>query len=107
MAQKVQVILVDDVDGGSADETVSFALDGVHYEIDLSTRRASELRASMEPWVGHARRVGTRSGRTQRNPRGSGDVAAIRAWAKSRGLPVSERGRVSADIRQKYAARSL
>lgn len=106
MAQKVQVVLIDDVDGGPANETVSFALDGVHYEIDLAARRASELRAAMEPWVGHARKVGARTSRSGRSTRGSGDVAAIRAWAKSHGFAVSERGRISADVRQAYAARN-
>jgi hypothetical protein len=106
MAQRVQVILVDDVDGGSADETVSFALDGVTYEIDLAARRASEFRAAMEPWVRHARRVGTRASRSGRSSRSTGDVAAIRAWAKSHGYAVNERGRISADIRQAYAARN-
>jgi hypothetical protein len=106
MAQKVQVILVDDVDGGPADETVSFSLDGVRYEIDLAARRASDLRAAMEPWVAHARRVGTRASRPGRSSRGSGEVAAIRAWAKSHGFAVNERGRIPADIRQAYAARN-
>ena len=62
MAQKVQVILVDDVDGGEAAETVSFALDGVSYEIDVSEENAEALREALAPWVGHARRVGGRSG---------------------------------------------
>jgi hypothetical protein len=106
MAQKVQVILVDDVNGGPADETISFALDGVHYEIDLAARGAADLRKALEPWIGHARRVGARSTRSARSSRGSSDVAAIRAWAKSHGHAVRERGRISADVRQAYAARS-
>ncbi len=57
MAQKVQVILVDDVDGGEAAETVSFALDGVSYEIDVSQKNAKALRDALGAWVGHARRV--------------------------------------------------
>lgn len=106
MAQKVQVILIDDVDGGHADETVSFAIDGVSYEIDLASARAEELRASFEPWVAHARHVGIRSARGARQGKSS-EVAAIRAWAKSKGLPVNERGRISAEVRQAYAARSV
>jgi hypothetical protein len=101
MAQKVQVILVDDVDGGQADETVNFALDGVNYEIDLSASRARELRKDLEPWVSKARKVGSRGSRSGR----VSDVSAIRAWAKANGVPVSERGRVSAEGRQAYAAR--
>ena len=106
MAQKVQVVLIDDVDGGHADETVSFALDGVHYEIDLSSARAAQLRAAVEPWASKARKVGVRSSRSGSSSRSSGDVAAVRAWAKSHGFAVSERGRISSDVRKAYAART-
>ena len=107
MAQKVQVILVDDIDGGAATETVAFALDGVGYEIDLSAKNAAKLRDTFASYVGAARKVGAarrpgrRSGR-----RGSGDNrnAEIRAWAKSRNMKVSERGRLPADIVAKYDA---
>jgi hypothetical protein len=105
MAQKVQVILVDDIDGGPADETLSFSLDGVSYEIDLSTANAAKLRDSFAPYVGTARRVGGRSaagrGRTRR---GTGDnrTAQIREWARANGHTVNERGRVAADIIAAY-----
>ncbi len=62
MAQQVQVVLVDDLDGGKAAETVSFALDGVTYEIDLSAKNAAKLRDAFGSWVGHARRAGGRRG---------------------------------------------
>ena len=57
MAQRVQIILEDDYDGGTAEETVSFALDGAEYEIDLSSKNASGLRDALAPWVAHARRL--------------------------------------------------
>ena len=60
MAQRVQIILEDDYDGGEADETVSFALDGAEYEIDLSSANAAELRNALAPWLSHARKVGGR-----------------------------------------------
>ena len=111
MAQKVQVILVDDIDGGEADETVSFALDGVSYEIDLSESNAAELRDAFAQWVGHARRVGGRSTARARgtsakkNGAAAGarpDLAEVRAWAREAGYEVSDRGRVSAQILQAY-----
>lgn len=108
MAQKVQVVLVDDLDGGEAAETVSFGLDGVTYEIDLSDRNASSLRDAFAPWVGHARRVGGRStsGRRRSGARLSGsrssDTATIREWARANGQTVSDRGRISADLRAAY-----
>lgn len=110
MAQKVQVILVDDLDGGTASETVSFALDGTAYEIDLSAKNAEKLRDAFAAYVGVARKAGRASARTARGSRGGTAAAdreqnqAIRAWAKKKGLNVSERGRIPAEIVEKYHA---
>ena len=117
MAQKVQVVLVDDLDGGTADETVSFSLDGVAYEIDLTTENAAKLRDQFAVYVGSARRVGGRAarGRSRGGRSGSGDggggrsggrrsgeSAQIREWARQNGFQVSERGRISAEVRDAY-----
>jgi hypothetical protein len=118
MAQKVQVILVDDVDGGEASETVSFALDGVSYEIDVSESNAAALRDALAPWVGHARRVGGRSGGSgggRARSGGSGgsgsgrsrgnskhDLSDVRSWARENGFQVSDRGRVSSEVIAAY-----
>ena len=109
MAQKVQVTLVDDLDGESAaDETVVFGLDGQAYEIDLTAANAAKLRDALAPYVGSARKTG-RSGRSaggaRRSRGGDSRVAEIRAWAKAQGLAVNERGRIPADIVAKYDAR--
>lgn len=106
MAQKVQVLLIDDVDGGNADETIRFGLDGVDYEIDLSAKNAGKLRDVLAKYVGEARRVGGRR-RTRRKDASAGpasDAATIRDWAKENGWEVSDRGRVSTEIREAYAA---
>ena len=66
MAQKVQVVLVDDIDDGAADETITFSLDGVTYEIDLSSEHAAQMRNAIAPWVGAGRRVGGRAQRAAR-----------------------------------------
>jgi hypothetical protein len=108
MAQKVQVVLVDDLDGSGADETVSFSLDGVSYEIDLTTAHAAELRDAFATWVGHARRVGGRArvGRRTTGSRSpSGESAAIREWARANGYKVNDRGRIPADVKAAYDAR--
>lgn len=105
MAQKVQVVLIDDIDGGAADETVAFALDGASYEIDLSTRNASRLRDALAPFVGHARKASRSAGRRSRSGNRSGKSAEIRAWARQQGLQVNERGRIPADLAAQYAAR--
>ena len=107
MAQKVQVILVDDVDGGEAEESVAFGLDGVNYEIDLSTSNAEALREALAPWVGHARRVGGRaSGRSRSAGKSSRssktDLGEVRSWARKNGFQVSDRGRVSAEVLAAY-----
>jgi hypothetical protein len=106
MAQKVQVVLVDDLDGGSADETVTFSLDGVSYEIDLSHDNAARLRDLLAAYVGHARRVGGGRRSTSRAARsqGPGNPAEVRAWAKSQGISVNERGRISAELLATFSA---
>lgn len=105
MAQKVRVLLIDDVDGSDAEETVTFALDGVTYEIDLNAKNAAKLRDAFAPWVGSGRRSGGRkiSGRRGTVSRGPSESQKIREWAKSNGYQVSDRGRVSAEIREAYA----
>jgi hypothetical protein len=105
VAQRVEVVLVDDLDGGQAEETVQFSLDGVSYEIDLNAANAAALRDAMALYVGHGRRVGGRrsSGRSSsRRSGGSPETAAIRAWAREQGLPVNERGRIPGDIVAQY-----
>jgi len=108
MAQKVQTLFVDDLDGSDAEGTVRFGLDGVHYEIDLNTAHAKELRDVLARYVeagrkapGSARRV-TRS-RTQATTNGL-NSNEIRDWAKTNGLEVKDRGRVPADVITKFRA---
>jgi hypothetical protein len=108
MAQKVEVRLIDDLDGGQAEETVAFGLDGSTYEIDLSSTNATKLRDGFAAYVSAARKVG----RTGKRARTSGGAAtadreqnqAIREWAKKKGLKVSERGRIPAEIAEQYHA---
>ena len=106
MAQKVNIVLVDDLDGTEASETVSFGLDGTQYEIDLNDAHASALRDALAGYVGHARKVagGRRGRRTSGSSSTGGDTKAIREWARVQGYEVSDRGRVSAEIREAYAA---
>jgi hypothetical protein len=112
MAQKVEVRLVDDLDGEAADETVKFAVDGIEYEIDLSSKHALELRKSVDAFVGAARRIGRmgagRRGGVRAAGAGSGGNRernqAIRDWAKSKGVEVSDRGRISQELVDQYDA---
>ncbi len=109
MAQRVNVVLEDDLDGSDADETVTFALDGVNYEIDLSAANADKLREALALYVGHGRKTSgrRRTGAPARKGAASGSgpsAADIRVWARENGHDVPERGRVSADVREAYAA---
>lgn len=110
MAQRVEVVLVDDLDGGPADETVQFGLDGVGYEIDLTADNAAALREAFAVYVGHARKTSGRRSAGRGGGRGAAasgrasQTAAIRAWAKQQGLPVNERGRIPAAIVAQYEA---
>ena len=107
MAQRVQIVLEDDLDGGVAAETVTFGLDGVSYEIDLSDKNAGKLRDEFASWIGHARRSGGRRSTGRRTSGASSatsrrDLSAVRAWARSNGHQVSDRGRVSAAVQEAY-----
>jgi hypothetical protein len=101
VAQRVQIVLEDDLDGGTADETVAFGLDGAEYEIDLSSTNANGLREALAPWLGHARKVGGRRRRGTKSV-ASSSTSDIRAWAQANGHDVSSRGRVSAEVREAY-----
>jgi hypothetical protein len=108
MAKQIQEILIDDLDGGEAKETVAFAIDGASYEIDLSEVNAKKLRDSLSAFVQSARRSGALA--TRRRRAGGARAltreksADIRAWAKSHGLNVSERGRIASKIVEQYEA---
>lgn len=106
MAQKIQTLFIDDIDGGVAEGTIRFGLDGADYEIDLSTRHGDELRAALQAYIAHARKLtgGARRGAAVRTGRRTGamDTGAVRAWARENGIDIKERGRVPADVLAKY-----
>lgn len=108
MARKVQVMLVDDLDGGTAEETVTFAIDGTSYEIDLSSDNAAALRESIDRYVQAARKAGRGGTRTNRRPTATSQRSgreqnqAIREWAKGKGLQVSDRGRIPQEVIDQY-----
>lgn len=112
MAQRHIVQLIDDLDEGVADETVTFALDGATYEIDLSAKNAAKLRDVMAEYVGAGRRVSgggprTSSSGQRRGRPGRGDreqTQAIREWARSNGQKIGEKGRIPAHILDAYNA---
>ena len=106
MAQKTQIILVDDIDGSEATQSVTFALDGVTYEIDLNDDHAAALRETIEEWTVKARRSGGRRIRRRAGvaARTHSNTQKVREWASANGYEVSDRGRIPASIREAYDA---
>jgi hypothetical protein len=114
MARRTIQVLTDDIDGGEAEETVKFGLDGVQYEIDLSKKNASKMRDVLSQFVAAGRRVGRGGlvvGGRAATARSRGGAAAdreqnraIREWAQGKGIQVSDRGRIKQDIVDRYHA---
>lgn len=103
MAKRTVVLLEDDIDGSEASETVTFALDGNDYEIDLNVPHANELREALKRYVSVARKPGGR-GRAARRSAADPDTKTIREWAKQNGIEVNSRGRIHGDVVEKYKA---
>ena len=109
VAQKIQTLFIDDIDGSAAEGTVRFALDGTDYEIDLNKQHAEALRKALAKYVEAARRS---SGATARRPARSGrrssasglNTTEVREWAKAQGIEVKDRGRVPAELVVKFRA---
>jgi hypothetical protein len=109
MAKQTITRLIDDLDDSDADETVKFGLDGVQYEIDLSSKNAAKLRQALEPYVNAGHRLG-RAAASQPRRRGAQTVSdreqnkAIREWARSKKKKISDRGRIPEEIVAEYHA---
>jgi nucleoid-associated protein Lsr2 len=108
MAQKVQTLLVDDLDGSEAEGTVRFGLDGTEYEIDLNAKHAEQLRDVLARYVAAARRTGAS---TRQPVRGRREATAstlntteVREWAKTQGIDVKDRGRIPGELVVKFKA---
>lgn len=104
MAQKVNIVLVDDIDGSEAVETVSFGLDGATYEIDLNEKNARALRDSFAGYLGHARKMTNSRGRKAKSTSSGPSARELRDWARSNGYEVSDRGRVPSEVRDAFEA---
>lgn len=117
--QKVTTVLIDDIDGSDAAETIAFAIDGTSYEIDLNETHAQDLRQSLASYVANARRCsGGRRARGGRKPANSpasssttkdasktsktANAAEIRDWARANGYDVPDRGRIPSDVREAF-----
>jgi hypothetical protein len=102
VAQRTQILYIDDIDGSQADGTVRFGLDGTAYEIDLNKKHADQLAEGIRPYIDAARKVpssrrSVHGGRPARQ-----NQSDVRAWARAQGLKVSDRGRIPADLLTRY-----
>jgi hypothetical protein len=109
MAKKTVVLLEDDIDGAEASQTVSFALDGTEYEIDLHDGHAQELRGALERFTNAGRKLtsvrGSKQTTSARKTGTSGvDAKAVRRWAAENGIQVNARGRIQAEVVERYEA---
>ena len=104
MAQKVNIVLIDDIDQSDAEETVTFGLDGREFAIDLNKKNARSLRDALAPYVAHARPVSRSSRRSSGRAANGAAPSEIRAWARDNGFNVPERGPVAAEVREAHAA---
>jgi hypothetical protein len=106
VAQRTVVTLEDDIDGSEAEGTVTFAFNGVQYDIDLSEKNSDKLAKALAPYVASARKVSTRASARSAPAGGSHkhDQSAVREWARAQGMTLSDRGRIAADVLAKYEA---
>jgi len=105
MATRTAVVLEDDLDGGRADQTVEFGLDGTAYMIDLSAKNAARFGRQLAPFIERARKAGRAQRRQPAGPASARERSSrIRAWAKDQGITVSDRGRIPAGIAEQYDA---
>jgi len=113
MAQRITTLFIDDLDGGDAEGTVPFSLDGTDYEIDLNAAHAKEFRAALAPYIEHARKATgtarkTIRGSARKAANGSGsdsgviDTAKVREWAQKQQLGIKARGRIPANVVEQY-----
>jgi hypothetical protein len=111
MATRYETVLVDDIDGSDATETLTFGLDGKSYVLDLSDQNAEKFRKAFAPYaeaarkeqaVASARRSTTSSSSSTGGKRD--DLQAIREWASKNGHSVSSRGRIAGSVVDAYDA---
>jgi hypothetical protein len=108
VAQKIQTLFIDDIDGSEAEGTVRFGLDGADYEIDLNAKHADALRKALTKYIDAARRstgAARRPARAGRRASASGvNTTEVREWAKAQGIEVKDRGRVPAELVVRFRA---
>lgn len=112
MASVTEVKYVDDLDGSEAAGEFVFGCDGIAYSIDLSAENSDRVEDFLAPYIAVARKLGKISAGNVTPIRRAGGAAStdrlqnqvIREWARGQGMQVAERGRIPADVVEKYHA---
>jgi nucleoid-associated protein Lsr2 len=106
-----KTLIIDDLTGDTGAKTRTLEFDGTKYEIDLTDASFGELRALLKPYLRAARQVGgpvvagsRRARSSSKGSKGPTEASIIRAWARSVGMPVTERGRVAPEVRAAWQA---
>jgi Lsr2 len=106
MAQKIQTLYVDDLDGSAAEGTIHFSFEGTDYEIDLNAAHAKALRKALDKYIEAGRKVSRAAGRGSRRGRAPGtgpnSSSEVRAWARRQGITVSDRGRIPGEVTARF-----
>lgn len=98
-----RTVLVDDMDGGDADTTIAFVINGESYSLDLSPANAAKFHEAIQPFVAAAKeRAAKHASSFDAELAGVEQRTAIREWARKKGLEVSDRGRIPQDIIDAY-----
>lgn len=111
MAQRTIVRLIDDIDGGEADETVEFSFRGQAFEIDLAAEHIKEMAEFLGPFMEAGRKTSapTIRGRATRSVASAAarreDYNDVRRWAAENGYTVSNRGRIAREVLEAYRNR--
>jgi hypothetical protein len=114
MAKKLITLLTDDLDGGKADRTVEFGIDGVAYTIDLSEKNIGKLRKLLDPYLAVGTRIARvrheappasrthrKAKRSHSEDRRSGNKS-MREWAVKNGFEIAARGRIPRQVIEAY-----
>jgi hypothetical protein len=106
VVRRVDVTVLDDIDGSVAHETIVFGYDGTWFEIDLSEDNAARVHGLLTEWSGRGRPAAKQSSGRRRTAADRANSAAIRTWARGQGFEVSDRGRLADHVVAAYQTRT-
>lgn len=106
MARTTVTHVTDDIDGSTDAQEVTFAYAGDEYTIDLGKKNRAAFDKALKPYLSAAKKLPRTPRRKNSSQATSGrrDLTAVREWARSNGIDVSDRGRIAAPVLEQYDA---